>query len=327
MDYCGIKEYLKGELERVNAVIRESLASDIELLNKTNQSLLDHSGKQLRPVLALLVAKACSGGFVTEDTIHYAAAAELLHNATLLHDDVADGSFQRRGCPTVMSLLGGRASVLLGDFWLVKAMHNILQSDNSSSQVIRLFSKTLSDLAEGEMLQLQKAASCDTKEPDYYRIIFSKTASLFEAAAISAAISVGASAEKKKAVKNYARSLGIAFQIKDDILDYDGDESIGKPVGLDLMEKKMTLPLLGALSKADKAAADTVRHKVSMIEEIPDAQKDIVDFVRQFEGVDYARARLGEYVDNAKIFLRALGRGLCVDMLGAIADFVAERKS
>lgn len=327
MDYCGIKDYLKGDLERVNTVIRESLASDIDLLNKTNQSLLSHSGKQLRPTLALLVARACSGGFVTEDTIHYAAAAELLHNATLLHDDVADGSCQRRGIPTVMSLLGGRASVLLGDFWLVKAMNNILQSDNSSTQVIRLFSKTLSDLAEGEMLQLQKAASCDTKEPDYYRIIFSKTASLFETAAVSAAISVGASSEKKKAVKNYARSLGIAFQIKDDILDYEGDSSIGKPVGLDLRERKITLPLLGALSTVDKAAADSVRHKVSMVEEIPGAQEDIVSFVREHDGIDYARARLGEYVDNAKIFLRALGRGESVEMLGAVADFVAERKS
>lgn len=327
MDFCGVKEYLKTDLDRVNKVIRESLASDIVLLNKTNESLLRHSGKQLRPVLSLLVARACSGGFITEDTIRYAAAAELLHNATLLHDDVADGSTQRRGNPTVMSLLGGRASVLLGDFWLVKAMNNILQCGNSSSQVIRLFSKTLSDLAEGEMLQLQKAASSDTKEPDYYRIIFSKTASLFEAAAVSAAISVGASPEKRKAVKNYARSLGIAFQIQDDILDYDGGQAIGKPVGIDIMEGKITLPLLGALASVDKETADPVRHKLSDTGSIAEHRDEIIDFVKANGGIDYARARLQEYVDNAKIFLRALGSGKDIEMLCEIADFVGERKS
>ncbi|MGM9741919.1 MAG: polyprenyl synthetase family protein [Candidatus Cryptobacteroides sp.] len=327
MDYSGIKDYLKADLERVNTVIRDSLASDIGLLNRTNMSLLEHSGKQLRPVLSLLIARACSGGFVTEDTIRYAAASELLHNATLLHDDVADGSCQRRGNPTVMSLLGGRASVLLGDYWLVKAMNCILQSGNSSSRVIRLFAKTLSDLAEGEMLQLQKAASGDTKEPDYYRIIFSKTASLFEAATISAAISVGASPEKMKAVKNYARSLGIAFQIQDDILDYDGGQAMGKPVGMDILEGKITLPLLGALASVNKETADSVRRKLIDADAVAKCRDGIIDFVKTNGGIDYARARLQEYVDNAKIFLRALGTGKDIEMLCEIADFVGERKS
>ena len=204
MDYCSIKQYLEKDLARVNALMRTSLSSDIQLLDKTNMSLLEHSGKQLRPVLALLAARACSGGFVTEDTIHYAVATELLHNATLLHDDVADDSPTRRGRPTVMSLLGGRASVLLGDYWLVKAIDNVLVNKTSSSEVIKVFSRTLADLAEGEILQLQKADLGDTAENDYYRIIFNKTASLFVTSAESAAISVSARAEKMKAVKSYA---------------------------------------------------------------------------------------------------------------------------
>ena len=167
MDYCSIKQYLEKDLARVNALMRTSLSSDIQLLDKTNMSLLEHSGKQLRPVLALLAARACSGGFVTEDTIHYAVATELLHNATLLHDDVADDSPTRRGRPTVMSLLGGRASVLLGDYWLVKAIDNVLVNKTSSSEVIKVFSRTLADLAEGEILQLQKADLGDTAENDY----------------------------------------------------------------------------------------------------------------------------------------------------------------
>ena len=247
MDYKGIKEYLKQDLEGVNALMGKSLSSDIALLDKTNKSVLAHSGKQIRPVLCLLAARACSGGFVTEDTLLYASAVELLHNATLLHDDVADDSPMRRGVPTVMSLLGGRASVLLGDYWLVKGMENILASANSSAKVIRIFAATLSDLAEGELLQLQKADTGDTLEQDYYKIIYNKTSSLFVAAATSGAMSVGASEEKMKAVRTYAKCLGQAFQIKDDIFDYLDNQQTGKPAGLDLKERKITLPLLGAL--------------------------------------------------------------------------------
>lgn len=327
MDYSAIKDILKKDLDRVASVIEASLSSDIDLLDKTNKSILSHSGKQLRPVLALLSARACSGGFVTDDTVRYAAASELLHNATLLHDDVADDSRQRRGMPTVMSLLGSRASVLLGDFWLVKAMENILKGDNSSSQVIRIFSKTLSDLAEGELLQLQKAGTGDVMEMDYYRIIYSKTASLFEAAMVSAAISVSASEEKKKSVRNYAGILGTAFQIKDDILDYEGDSTIGKPVGSDLRERKITLPLLGALANADEDEAKAVRKMVCDIEEHPEYQERIVSFVRERGGIDYACSRLAEYVEKAKIQLRPLGGGEYVAMLSDIADFVSMRRS
>ena len=327
MDYCSIKQYLEKDLARVNALMRTSLSSDIQLLDKTNMSLLEHSGKQLRPVLALLAARACSGGFVTEDTIHYAVAAELLHNATLLHDDVADDSPTRRGRPTVMSLLGGRASVLLGDYWLVKAIDNVLVNKTSSSEVIKVFSRTLADLAEGEILQLQKADLGDTAENDYYRIIFNKTASLFVTSAESAAISVSASAEKMKAVKSYAEYLGIAFQIRDDIFDYEENPDTGKPVGLDLKEKKITLPLLGALNNASEEEAKDIRRKVCRIDEHPEWQKEIVEFVHRNGGLEYARKRLYEYVERAKLSLRPLGKSEDADKLADIAEFTADRKS
>jgi octaprenyl-diphosphate synthase len=161
-------------------------------------------------VLALLFARVCSGGQTTEATVRYAAAAELLHNVTLLHDDVADESEQRRGAPTIMSLMGPSVSVLIGDYWLVKAMELILGEGQSDGRVIKIFSKTLSDLAEGEMLQLQKAQSGDTDEKDYLRIIYSKTASLFEAACLSAAVSVSAPEEYEVAAREYAVALGKA---------------------------------------------------------------------------------------------------------------------
>ena len=159
MDIRSIREYLGQDWTAVQDRITSSLQSDIDLLNATNSSILSNSGKQMRPALALLMARACSGGVKLSDdaTVRYAAASELLHNATLLHDDVADESDQRRGMPTVMSLMGPSVSVLVGDYWLVKAMELILGSSDSDHKVIKIFSKTLSDLAEGEMLQLQKA--------------------------------------------------------------------------------------------------------------------------------------------------------------------------
>ena len=253
MDIKTIQEYLGADWQAVKQRMNSALKSDIDLLNSTNDSILSHSGKQLRPMLTLLMAKACSGGEVTPATINYAAASELLHNATLLHDDVADGSDKRRGVPTIMSLMGPSVSVLVGDYWLVKAMELILEVSDGTSDVMGIFSKTLSDLAEGEMLQLQKAQMGDTDENDYLRIIYSKTASLFEAACASAAISVGASETMFKAAVDYARALGIAFQIKDDILDVTSTlEKLGKMAGSDAQNGKSTYVTLLGVEECQK---------------------------------------------------------------------------
>lgn len=327
MDFSSIKDFLKEDLDKVNKLMGSSLSTDIELLDKTNRAILSHNGKQVRPVLTLLVARACSGGFTTDDTIKYAAAVELLHNATLLHDDVADDSPVRRGAPTVMSILGGRASVLLGDYWLVKGMENILASRNSSDKVIRIFASTLTDLAEGELLQLQKAETGDTLEKDYYRIIYDKTASLFVASAAAGAISVSATEEKMSAARTYAKCLGVAFQIRDDIFDYEENAEIGKPVGLDLKEKKITLPLLGALAKAGEGRGREIRRKLCRIDDHPEYGGEIIEFVKSEGGIEYARKRLYEYVDNARIALRPFGNMQEVEMLGEIAEFTADRKS
>lgn len=327
MNFSSIKDFLKEDLDKVNKLMATSLSTDIELLDKTNRAILSHNGKQVRPVLTLLVARACSGGFTTDDTIKYAAAVELLHNATLLHDDVADDSPVRRGVPTVMSILGGRASVLLGDYWLVKGMENILASRNSSDKVIRIFASTLTDLAEGELLQLQKAETGDTLEKDYYRIIYDKTASLFVASAASGAISVSATEEKMSAARTYAKCLGVAFQIRDDIFDYEENAEIGKPVGLDLKEKKITLPLLGALAKAGEERGREIRRKLCRIDDHPEYGDEIIEFVKSEGGIEYARKRLYEYVDNARIALRPFGNLQEVEMLCEIAEFTADRKS
>lgn len=317
-----IKELLGEDWKKVESYIRESLSSDIDLLERTNSMILSHSGKQLRPLLSVLVAAACSGGRPTEDSYRYAAASELVHNATLLHDDVADSSDQRRGIPTIRSIMGPSVSVLLGDYWLVKGMNLILSASVGTERVIRIFSKTFSDLAEGEMLQLEKAAACDTDESDYIRIIFSKTASLFVAAALSAAISVGAPENMEKAVDAYAESLGIAFQIRDDILDYSDSPDIGKPVGVDILEKKITMPLLGALANAPKDEAEKMRRMISEVQDNPGIRDEVMAFVRRYDGVAYAEMKLDGYIRDAVTALDVLPdtryRQQLIDMAGYV---------
>lgn len=324
MDIKSVREYLGEDWKAVKEKIETSLMSDIALLNSTNSTILSNSGKQLRPLLALLIARACSGHQISEATVRYAAASELLHNATLLHDDVADNSEQRRGMPTIMSLMGPSVSVLVGDYWLVKAMELILGSSEGDHLVIKIFSKTLSDLAEGEMLQLQKAQSGDTCEDDYLRIIYSKTASLFEAACVSAAISVNASQEYRKAAKDYAVALGIAFQIKDDILDYSGTASVGKPLGVDILEQKITMPLLGAMMNAP-AEEVRIRGLVKGIVDHPENRDEIVAFVKENAGLEYAVQQLDKYVAQAVDALSVLPLSKERDLLEGLAYFTAKR--
>lgn len=325
MNISTVKECLGSDWTAVQDRIDSALQSDISLLNSTNASILSQSGKQLRPMLALMVARACAGE-AGSACIRYAAAAELLHNATLLHDDVADGSELRRGKPTIMSLMGPSVSVLVGDYWLVKAMELILQDSETDVAVIRVFSKTLSDLAEGEMLQLQKAQSGDTDEKDYLRIIYNKTASLFEAACVSAAVAVGASEEYVKAARDYAVALGLAFQIKDDILDYSGTETVGKPLGVDILEQKITIPLLGALGNVSQGKALEVRAMVKDIVGKPQLRDDIVKFVKENGGLEYARRRLNEYVEEAVSALDVLPDSTEKSCLVELAHYTAIRE-
>ena len=325
MDIKSIQAYLGNDWIAVQERIIGALHSDINLLNATNKSIFSNSGKQLRPLLALFMARLCSGGQTSEASIRYAAAAELLHNATLLHDDVADESSQRRGVPTIMSLMGPSVSVLVGDCWLVKALELILQSAASDVRVIKIFSKTLSDLAEGEMLQLQMAQSGDTTQEDYLRIIYSKTASLFEAACLSAAVSVGADEAMEKAAVDYAVALGVAFQIKDDILDYDGTEAVGKPLGADILEQKITIPLLGALASVDAQEQERVRALIRDIVGHPENRDEIVAFVRANGGLEYAQRELDRYVSQAVEELSVFPEGEEKKVLVRLAHFTAKR--
>ncbi len=322
MDRTSVIRHLGDAWEQTMALIRSALGTDIELLRTTNEAILAHGGKQLRPMLSLLVARACGGGRTTEESVRYAAASEILHNATLIHDDVADCSDRRRGYPTAASLLGPSAAVLLGDFWLARAVMTIM-AGGIREEALRIFSKTLSDLSEGEMLQLEKADHADTTEEDYYRIVYCKTASLFEAACTTGAMSVDAPAAYLEAAREYAVALGIAFQIKDDILDYAGKEEVGKPLGADLREQKITLPLLGALRSAP--GAEKIRDMVRALPENPGNLETIRSFVFENGGVEYAYACLDRQVDKALAALECLPPSKDRDLLSEIAVYNSSR--
>ena len=316
MSRQDIIEYLGEDWDRVLALIRDRLHSDVGLLEETNGRILSNAGKLLRPMIALLIARAISTP--NEDSIRCAAASELLHNATLIHDDVADESAERRGRPTLSALLGPGPAVLVGDYWLARSVGLIIDTEHRD-QMVRAFAKTLTDLAEGEMLQLEKAASCDTREEDYLRIIHCKTASLFQASAEAAALSVDAGPSQLEAACAYGAALGIAFQIKDDILDYAGSDALGKPVGVDLKEQKITLPLLEALAGSPQEAE--IRALVREIPSHPEHCGRIRRFVDERGGVEKASARLSEWVERAVRALDAFPDGRAREFLTAIARF------
>jgi len=250
----------------------------------------------------------------------------MLHNATLLHDDVVDGATERRGLPTVSSLLGGSAAVLIGDYWLAKCLRLVLSARREADRVLRLFAQTIGHLTEGELLQMEKATSADTTQADYLRILYGKTASLFESAAMSAAISVAASEQVTRAMGDFAYKLGIAFQIKDDIFDYEEDaSSIGKPVGIDLLEQKITQPLLCALSQVPAAEQQAIRDKVKNIVDHPEYVADVTAFVKAYNGVALAREKMDVFLEEAISCLDILPESKEKLYLAQLAHYVGKR--
>ena len=313
---AAVKEYLGEAWSSFERLFEETLDSRIDILNKVNRYVAERSGKQLRPMLCLLAAQLCAG-CCSEASVRSAVAAEMIHTATLMHDDVADQSDTRRGFPTVSAMLSPCAAVLVGDFWLSRGVTAIL--DTEDGEIFRYYTICLGELAEGEMFQIEKAASLDTTFEDYIYIISHKTSSLFRASMKSGARSVDASDEAIKAVDSFALHLGHAFQMRDDILDYSPSLDIGKPTGQDIRERKITLPLIGAFENAGPAA------RASVIADIEAERYDgVLPFVLEHGGIEYAQQvleretalavdSLDSFPDNAaRRLLSDLARSLCL---------------
>lgn len=268
------------------------------------------------------MARAC-GGAANENSVKFAVASELMHNATLLHDDVADQSDERRGRPTMRKLMGPNVSVLLGDFWLVRALEAILDASSQKERALALFAHTLADLAEGEMLQLQKASSMDTDYDDYLSIIYRKTASLFVTTTLTAAISVGSDAKMEQAAAHFGEYLGYAFQMRDDIFDYLPSAQVGKPVGVDIVEHKITLPLLGALKNIPAQESADMRERLKDV--TADSAQWVLEFVRDNGGIQYAQNVLEEYIQKAIASLDPLPDSKEKEILCNLARYTAIR--
>lgn len=322
MNLNDIIETLGEDWRQMISVMSGALHTDVKMLEEVNSATLLHRGKLMRPMVSLLLANAV--GHPTRDNHLLAAATELLHNATLMHDDVADDSNCRRGHPTLKSLVGPTAAVLIGDFWLSRAVELVLET-GCHEKVEKLFTRTLMDLSEGEMFQLEKSMAADTTQEDYLRIVRCKTASLFMAACVSSVLASGGSPRQVDAALRYGESLGIAFQIKDDILDYVGGLETGKPAGLDLREGKITLPLLGAIRNYDDATS--IRKMVRDAASDPGKGEYLRTFVLEHGGVEYAASCLDEYVNSAVESLSAFEDGWAVDYLAQIARYNTFRKS
>lgn len=318
--YKQVQKFLGQSWSDFQDLFAGSLRSDIPLLDKANAYMLGHGGKKLRPTFTLLVAQAL-GGPCNGSVIRCAAASELLHTATLLHDDVADNAPTRRGAPTVMALYSPTTAVLLGDFWLSRAMDLII--DHPDKRVLKIFSKCLGDLARGEMLQLEKARRADATEEDYGRIIYCKTTSLFEAAIVSAACSVGAGENEIESCRSYAYHIGQSFQMMDDILDYSPELSIGKPTGHDILEKKITLPLFGLFANAPKSVSREIRRR--MLDPDERLSADAIALVKQYDGLGYARERLDREIALAVSALVPLPESESKTYLEKMAALMAVR--
>lgn len=324
-----IKSELSEEWGRFENLLSSALQSDINLLNKIDKYLLDNSGKKLRPLLVLATAKACSG-FVNDLSVACAAVSELIHTATLLHDDVVDDSDLRRGALTVKSLFSPGASVLVGDYWLSKAIHVLIDS-NCDYRIMSLYAKTIEDLASGEMIQMERAENLGTGRQDYFEVIRCKTASLFVSSVRSAAIASKASPEVEDALGKYALNLGICFQIRDDILDYSPSDKTGKDSDSDITEKKITLPLMCAL-EADIAGSSRILQLISEVDVINTASPsnlsivaEVKNYVTRHDGVASARTILQQYVTAAIDALSILPPSSSRDTLCDIASAMAQR--
>lgn len=290
-----IKKTIEPELRYFNVFLEDSLKSSTPLLNKILKYVLKQKGKQIRPLFVLLSAK-CHGE-INEDTYRAAAFIELLHTATLIHDDVVDDSDKRRGRFSLNALWKNKIAVLVGDYLLSRGM--VLALQNKYYEMLNFISETVNAMSEGEIFQMEKARRMDITEDDYYEIIRRKTASLIASCCVVGTFSAGADAEAIEKMRRFGTSAGIAFQIKDDIFDYQPNNKTGKPAGNDIQEHKMTLPLIHLLKISSNTERRNIIRKIKHHSDEVEARMDIINKVQQNHCLDYAEEKMNDFVQDA----------------------------
>ncbi len=316
----SIKSPVADELKTFKKYFRDAMRSDVGILDKITQYVLRLKGKQIRPVIVLLTAKAC--GSVSEVSYRGAALVELLHTATLVHDDVVDEAERRRGMFSINALWKNKIAVLMGDFLLSRGL--LMSLEHKNYELLHVMSDAVRRMSEGELLQIEKSRRLDIDEATYFRIISDKTASLFAACTASGAISAGASDERVSAMRTFGEKVGLAFQIRDDLFDY-GIRDVGKPLGIDIKERKMTLPLIVALRDATKKERSAILKIVRSKKKTKADVKIVTDFVHQGAGLDYARQRMYDFADEARELLIGLDDTPSRQSLADIVDYIVAR--
>lgn len=314
---------VKSELDKFDDIFRESMKSNVGLVDLIARYIIRQKSKRIRPLLVLLSAKLAGG--INDRTYRGASLVELLHTATLIHDDVVDNADKRRGFWSINAVFKNKLAVLMGDYLLAKGL--MLAVDGKDFDFLGVITNTVKRMSEGELLQIQKTRKLDIDEATYFRIISDKTASLLETCCVIGAMSSSENKEYSGAMKIFGESIGMAFQIRDDILDYEGNISItGKPVGGDIKEKKITLPLIYSLSKASKNEASRII-KIIKNGKGKDGVKEVINFVKDYKGIEYSLQTAGTYSRKAKEALNIFPDSQSKIALEALVDFIIDRKN
>lgn len=316
-----IKAPVSGDLQIFDKKFKEYLKSKVLLLDTITRYIYKRKGKQIRPLFVFLSAGTC--GTVRESTFVAASMIEMLHTATLVHDDVVDDSHLRRGIFSINALWKNKIAVLVGDFLLSRGM--LLALEKEEFGLLKIVSRAVKEMSEGELLQIEKARRLDIKEDIYFEIIRKKTASLIASCCASGAASAGADAHKTEQMRQFGEYTGIAFQIKDDLFDYESGSITGKPSGIDIRDQKMTLPLIYLLNNSSASEKRWIINTVKQYNTDPVRVKKLVGMVKESGGLDYTRDRMLEFREKAIGLLSAMPASAYTESLKELVIFTTER--
>ncbi len=318
-----IKKPILQEMELFEKKFYDSMSSQIALLNRITYYIVNRKGKQMRPMFVFLTAKMLSNGSVNERTYRGASVIELIHTATLVHDDVVDDSNRRRGFFSINALWKNKIAVLVGDYLLSKGL--LLSIDNGDFDLLKIISVAVREMSEGELLQIEKARRLDITEDIYYEIIRKKTATLIASCCALGAKSVIDDDSQVENMRKFGELIGMAFQIKDDLFDYS-DEAIGKPTGIDIKEQKMTLPLIHVLNNCTSKEKSWLINSIKNHNKDKNRVKEVIKFVIANNGLAYAENKMEQYQQEALQLLENYPKSDFKDSLILMVNYVIERK-
>jgi octaprenyl-diphosphate synthase len=316
-----IKQPIAADIDVFEEKFKASMHSDAPLLDRITHYIVKRKGKQIRPMFVFFAAKLCGG--ILESTHRGAALVELLHTATLVHDDVVDNAYERRGFFSINALWKNKIAVLVGDYLLAKGL--LLSVNNNEFRQLQIVSEAVKQMSEGELLQIEKVRKMDISEELYFDVIRQKTASLIASCCACGASSAGADEQTIEKMRLFGEKVGIAFQIKDDTFDF-GTDDVGKPLGIDIKEKKVTLPLIYALNRSDRSERKKIINLVKNHQDDPLKIQAIIDFVNSKNGVHYANQKMIQYQQEAFDILYTFEESEARTGLEQLVRYTTERK-